>query len=91
MTQSAQDLPARRGPQPPAQPQVGPPVRWKLWLLVVLSLYPIITLGVTVAEPALAELPTYARFAIIVPIMVAVMLWLVVPLLHKHFGVWLHR
>jgi antibiotic biosynthesis monooxygenase (ABM) superfamily enzyme len=62
-----------------------------LWLLVVVTLYPIITVGVTLAEPVLVRLPTYVRFAIIVPTMVAVMLWGVVPLLHRFFGRWLTR
>lgn len=67
------------------------PVRWKLWLLVVLTLYPVITIGVSVAEPALGHLPLSGRFAIIVPVMVAVMLWGVMPLLHRFFGAWLVR
>ncbi|WP_214415267.1 hypothetical protein [Sphaerisporangium fuscum] len=67
------------------------PVRWKLWLLIVLTLYPVITVSVSIAEPVLARLPLYGRFAIIVPVMVAVMLWIVVPLLHRIFGAWLAR
>lgn len=72
-------------------PRPSGPVRWKLWLLVVCTLYPIITIAVTAAEPLLAGLPTYARFAIIVPVMVAVMLWVVIPLLQRFFGRWLMR
>jgi len=67
------------------------PTRWKLWLLIVVTLYPVITLAVTAAAPALDHLPLYGRFAIIVPIMVALMLWVVVPALHRLFGAWLMR
>ncbi len=75
-----------------ARPGRAPaPTRWKLWLLIVVTLYPVITVAVTVAAPALDRLPVYARFAIIVPIMVAVMLWIVVPLLHRLCGAWLMR
>lgn len=67
------------------------PRRWKLWLLVVLAVYPLITLIATVAEPLLERLPLYGRFALLVPIMVALMLWLVVPAIHRAFGSWLTR
>ncbi|GII84916.1 hypothetical protein Ssi03_29060 [Sphaerisporangium siamense] len=43
------------------------------------------------AAPLLDRLPPAARFAIIVPVMVALMLWVVVPLLHRVFGSWLAR
>ncbi|GII63768.1 hypothetical protein Skr01_38530 [Sphaerisporangium krabiense] len=62
-----------------------------MWLLVVVTLYPIITVSVALAAPLLDRLPSAARFAIIVPVMVALMLWVVVPLLHRVFGSWLAR
>jgi len=67
------------------------PVRWKLWLLLVTSLYPVITITVTVAEPVLTRLPVYGRFALIVPVMVALMVWVVVPLIQRYLGAWLVR
>ncbi|MEV4638388.1 hypothetical protein AB0J80_13660 [Actinoplanes sp. NPDC049548] len=67
------------------------PVRWKLWALMVAALYPLITTGVAVAAPVLEPLPMAGRFAVIVPVMVALMVWVVVPLLHRLFGSWLVR
>jgi antibiotic biosynthesis monooxygenase (ABM) superfamily enzyme len=67
------------------------PVRWKLWLLMVAALYPLITVGVALAAPVLQRLPLAGRFAVIVPVMVALMVWVVVPLLHRLFGSWLLR
>ncbi|WP_412743843.1 hypothetical protein [Krasilnikovia sp. MM14-A1004] len=67
------------------------PVRWKLWLLMVAVLYPLITIGVTVAAPVLERLPPAGRFALIVPVMVALMVWVVIPMLHRLFGSWLQR
>jgi antibiotic biosynthesis monooxygenase (ABM) superfamily enzyme len=67
------------------------PVRWKLWLLIVATLYPVITVGVTLAEPVLRRLPLAGRFALIVPVMVALMVWIVIPALHRLFGSWLLR
>jgi antibiotic biosynthesis monooxygenase (ABM) superfamily enzyme len=67
------------------------PVRWKLWLLMVGGIYPIITLLVAATEPLLRRLPLPAEFALVVPAMVAVMVWFVLPLLHRVFGGWLRR
>ncbi len=72
-------------------PTAPRPVRWKLWLLMVCGIYPIITLLVSMAEPLLRHLPMPLRFAVVVPIMVAVMVWLVLPQLQRRFGTWLTR
>ena len=78
-------------PDAPAARRAGAPIRWKLWVLIVATLYPVITIAVTAAAPALDRLPLYGRFAVIVPTMVALMLWVVVPALHRVFGEWLSR
>jgi hypothetical protein len=67
------------------------PRRWKLWLLVTLGVYPIITALDTAADPILRHLVRAAHFAVVVPIMVAVMVWGVIPLIHRCFGAWLRR
>jgi antibiotic biosynthesis monooxygenase (ABM) superfamily enzyme len=69
----------------------GQPVRWKLWLLIVVTLYPVITIAVTLAAPMLERLPPAGRFAVIVPVMVALMVWIVIPALHRFLGTWLFR
>ena len=65
------------------------PVTWKLWLLLACGIYPIITLLAGVTEPLLRHLPMPLRFAVIVPVMVAVMVWFVLPQLQRRFGGWL--
>ena len=65
------------------------PVTWKLWLLMSCGIYPIITLLAGVTQPLLSHLPMPLRFAVIVPVMVAVMVWFVLPQLHRRFGGWL--
>jgi antibiotic biosynthesis monooxygenase (ABM) superfamily enzyme len=67
------------------------PVRWKLWLLIVVTPYPAITAGVALMSPTLDRLPLAARFAVIVPVMVAFMVWVIIPALHRYFGSWLLR
>lgn len=68
-----------------------PPVRWKMWLLLACGVYPIITALETLAEPVLRQLAPWAQYALIVPVMVAAMVWVVLPLLHRWFGEWLVR
>ena len=60
-----------------------------MWLLLACGIYPIITALETAGEPLLRHLAPYTQFALIVPILVAVMVWGVLPLLHRRFGSWL--
>lgn len=76
---------ARQAPTPRA------PRRWKLWLLLTIGVYPIITTLDTVADPVLHHLVRALHFALVVPVMVAVMVWGVIPLIHRIFGAWLTR
>ncbi|GAB3876892.1 hypothetical protein GCM10029964_024840 [Kibdelosporangium lantanae] len=62
-----------------------------MWLLLACGIYPIITVLETLAEPVLVRLPLWAHFAVVVPVMVAVMVWVVLPLLHRGFGRWMAR
>jgi antibiotic biosynthesis monooxygenase (ABM) superfamily enzyme len=73
----------------PATPR--PPVRWKLWLVLVASIYPMITLLVGGTEPLLRSLPLPVRFALLVPIVVATMVWVVLPQVYRRLGRWLAR
>jgi antibiotic biosynthesis monooxygenase (ABM) superfamily enzyme len=63
----------------------------KLWILLSLGIYPIITTVETVGDPILRHLTRYGQFALVVPVMVAVMVWVVIPLLHRYFGAWMAR
>lgn len=80
--------------QPPSDRMprsAGQPKRWKLWLAMICGIYPIILVIETAGEPLLRHLAPAAQFAIVVPIMVAVMVWGVLPQIHRRFGAWLAR
>lgn len=64
---------------------VRPPPRWKMWLLSACGIYPIISLVTIVFGPLLAALDPFARFAIITPVLSALMTWLVMPGLSRVF------
>lgn len=76
-------------PSPPRP--AGPPRRWKLWILLSCGIYPIILAVETLADPLLSLLNRPGQFALVVPIMVATIVWLVIPLLHRWFGTWMTR
>ncbi|MEV6337621.1 hypothetical protein AB0M12_23215 [Nocardia vinacea] len=74
---------------PAAQP--AGPVKWKLWLLTVIGIYPLLTVLVTISGPLLEPLAPPLRLAVIVPIAVAAMVWVVMPLLTRRCAGWLMR
>jgi antibiotic biosynthesis monooxygenase (ABM) superfamily enzyme len=76
--------PAARAAEPPA-PAVRPRPR-KLWLLMTLGIYPIITTLQTVADPSSGTSPRPEQFALVRPVMVAVMFWVAIPFLQRYFG-----
>ncbi len=67
------------------------PRRWKVWLLTVCGIYPVLTVTVTVLTPLLGGLAQPARLAVIVPVAVAAMVWVVTPFLMRRFHGWLSR
>lgn len=67
------------------------PRRWKVWLLTVCGIYPVLTVMVTVLNPLMSELPPAARLAVIVPAAVASMVWVITPALTRRFRGWLSR
>lgn len=75
----------------PGEGVVGPPARWKMWLLSTCGIYPIITAISLVAGPLLDRLPLLAGFAIVVPLLSAIMTWLVMPALSKLLAPLLYR
>lgn len=70
---------------------VRPPARWKMWLLSLCAIYPLLTVMVIVAQPLLQYLPLAARFAVITPVLTALMTWLAMPVLSRVFARWLYR
>jgi antibiotic biosynthesis monooxygenase (ABM) superfamily enzyme len=70
---------------------VRPPTRWKTWMLSLCAIYPILTVMVIVAQPLLEYLPLAVRFAVITPVLTAVMTWIVMPVLSRLFARWLYQ
>lgn len=84
--------------EPPSAAPTGPPSaaptgpkHWKMWLLTVCGIYPIITVLATVTGPVLGGLVVPLRLAILIPVAVAAMVWIVMPALTRRFGAWLTR
>jgi len=65
------------GPHPPA------PSRWQRWLLTSAAIYPVITVLAIGTAPILRGLPLPLRLAILVPLTVAVMQWVLTPSLYR--------
>lgn len=69
----------------------SPPKRWKMWVLTCVAIYPIITALGYLLQARTPGLPVYAHFLIMVPIAVALLLFLVMPALTRLFRPWLSR
>ena len=67
------------------------PRQWKVWLLTVCGIHPVLTVTVTVLTPLMGGLAQPARLAVIVPVAVAAMVWVVTPFLMRRFHGWLSR
>jgi antibiotic biosynthesis monooxygenase (ABM) superfamily enzyme len=75
---------------PPARP-VTAPRRWKMWLLTCLAIYPVITGLGYLLQAVAGGLPVYAHFLILVPIAVALLVFVVMPALTRRFHRWITR
>ncbi|GAA1965217.1 hypothetical protein [Catenulispora subtropica] len=60
-------------------------------MLTVCGIYPVITVLALATGPLLRSLPVPLRLAILIPVAVAAMVWLVMPRLTRRFGAWLVR
>lgn len=67
-----------------------PPPRWKMWLLSSAAIYPLINLVTLVATPFLERAALPLRFLITIPVMGALMTWLVMPFLTRTLSRWLY-
>jgi len=75
----------------PGEGVVHPPARWKIWLLSTCGIYPIITTITVIAGSRLAQLPPLGRFAVVAPLLSAIMTWLVMPGMSRLFALMLYR
>jgi antibiotic biosynthesis monooxygenase (ABM) superfamily enzyme len=73
------------------RPTSAGPRRWKMWVLLTCSIYPLILVIVTLTDPFVQALPAAARFLIVVPLMTASVVWGVLPQIQRWFGRWLTR
>ncbi|ANY07752.1 antibiotic biosynthesis monooxygenase [Pseudonocardia sp. HH130630-07] len=69
---------------------VRPPRRWKTWIVSSVAIWCLITAITLAAGPWLAVLPAPLRFALLVPVMGALLTWLVMPALARLLTGWLY-
>lgn len=68
-----------------------PPPRWKNALLVWIAIYPSISLLSYLAGPWLATLPLLLRTLVLTAVLVPLLVFALLPALHRLFRGWLHR
>ncbi|MEZ4757622.1 MAG: hypothetical protein R2817_12410 [Flavobacteriales bacterium] len=68
-----------------------PPPRWKNALLVWIAIYPSISLLSYLAGPWLATLPLLLRTLVLTAVLVPLLVFVLLPALHRLFRGWLHR
>lgn len=66
------------------------PPRYKTAVLVLLGLYPVVMLLSLVLDPLLAGVPWVLRVLASLAVSVALMVWVVLPVLTRWFSWWLH-
>lgn len=67
------------------------PRRWKVWLLTVCGIYPILTVLGAVLTPLMGGVPMPVRSAVIVSLAAASMVWVVTPFTARYLSGWLRR
>jgi antibiotic biosynthesis monooxygenase (ABM) superfamily enzyme len=67
------------------------PRKWKVWLVTVCGVYLVLNLVFWAMSPLLAGLAMPARLAVVVPIAVAAMVWVITPTATRRLGSWLLR
>jgi antibiotic biosynthesis monooxygenase (ABM) superfamily enzyme len=73
----------------PGRPSAPPPPRYKMALVTWITIFPLITLIVTVTGPLLEELPQAVRLGITTAIAVPLMTWVVMPRVTRLLHRWL--
>ncbi|WP_214324942.1 hypothetical protein [Nonomuraea sediminis] len=69
---------------------VRPPARWKTWLVTLAALYVLLLTITTVAAPLLSPPAPPLRFALLLPVLTALMTWIVMPRLSRLLSSWLY-
>ncbi|AXS42039.1 hypothetical protein [Breoghania sp. L-A4] len=60
-------------------------------LLVALGVYPVVTALLYLVFPLTNGWALWQRTLVLVPVIVIVMIWAIIPLIHRRFGAFLHR
>jgi antibiotic biosynthesis monooxygenase (ABM) superfamily enzyme len=68
---------------------IKPPPDWKMAVLILVGLYPIVILDALYLSPLLAFLPWPVGILVSLMVSVPIMVWIVLPLLSKLLGRWL--
>jgi uncharacterized protein len=74
----------------PGQPALLPPPPYKMALLTWITIFPLITAVVVIAEPLLRELPLVPRLGITTALTVPLMTWVVMPRVTRLLRGWLY-
>ena len=76
----------------PAAPAVKPnPSKLRLALLMLVAIYPLITVILTVLAPLTEGWANWERTLVIAPLMVFSIVFGIAPRIQKHFGWWIAR
>ena len=77
-------------PQPaPAAPASRAPSRARLFFFAFLGVYPLVTVLFYLVAPLTLEWAIWQRNLLLVPVVVAAMVWVIIPRIHRHLGRWL--
>lgn len=63
--------------------------RLRFTALVALGVYPVVTLLLYVVLSVTPDWATWQRTLIVAPLMVVIVVWVLIPTIHRHFGRWL--
>jgi uncharacterized protein len=68
-----------------------PPPRWKMWLVSLVAVYPLVVLFQWALAPRLADLPLMVRSALFPLVLLTLMTFVVMPLVTRFTRPWLGR
>jgi uncharacterized protein len=75
----------------PHQPTIKPPPRWKMWLISLLAIYPLVVAFQATIVPTIKALPLLVRSAILPLTLLTLMTFVVMPVVTRMVQPWLSR
>jgi antibiotic biosynthesis monooxygenase (ABM) superfamily enzyme len=75
----------------PRTPTMKPPPRWKMWLVSLLAIYPLVMAFQKWLLPVIKDWPLPLRALIFPLILLTLMTWIVMPLVTRAIRAWLYR